>query len=156
MAYLHGREYYDERDAKQKRCIMHRDLKPENCLGKNARAFHPTISSHLYQTVLNICFDFAFFFKVTEFLAIKLSDFGTSRALNGNDVAMTSVGTPLYCAPEIARGEAYNEKVTLAVSDRRPPLPRFALCLCYVGSSPIDSQIQLDFVFTGQTKEELN
>ena len=27
MIYLHGREYYDERDCELKSCILHRDLK---------------------------------------------------------------------------------------------------------------------------------
>jgi serine/threonine protein kinase len=46
---------------------------------------------------------------VTEFLRAKLSDFGTSRAQGtDDDVAMTAVGTPLFCAPEILRGEAYD------------------------------------------------
>jgi serine/threonine protein kinase len=48
---------------------------------------------------------------VTEFLRAKISDFGTSYALSADssdDVAMAAVGTPLFCAPEIMRGEAYN------------------------------------------------
>lgn len=47
---------------------------------------------------------------VTEFVGAKLSDFGTSRAHGEGheDVAMTAVGTPLFCAPEITRGEAYD------------------------------------------------
>jgi serine/threonine protein kinase len=32
MQYLHGREYYDERERTLKRCILHRDLKPQNAL----------------------------------------------------------------------------------------------------------------------------
>jgi len=48
---------------------------------------------------------------VSEYLTAKITDFGTSRARAEEDVTMTAVGTPLYCAPEIARGEAYNEKV---------------------------------------------
>jgi serine/threonine protein kinase len=46
---------------------------------------------------------------VTEFLRAKVSDFGTSRAqgVDSDEVAMTAVGTPLFCAPEILRGEAY-------------------------------------------------
>ena len=54
----------------------------------------------------------------TEFMTCKLSDFGTSRfwseegSGNGNfDATMTAVGTPMFCAPEISRGEPYDEKV---------------------------------------------
>jgi serine/threonine protein kinase len=48
---------------------------------------------------------------VSEFIAAKLADFGTSRAKGEEDVTMTAVGTPLYVAPEIVRGEHYDEKV---------------------------------------------
>jgi serine/threonine protein kinase len=50
---------------------------------------------------------------VTEFLSSKISDFGTSRskAQSYQDVAMTAVGTPLFCAPEVLNGEIYDEKV---------------------------------------------
>jgi len=32
MAYLHGREFFDEAAGERQRCIIHRDLKPANCL----------------------------------------------------------------------------------------------------------------------------
>jgi len=48
---------------------------------------------------------------VSDYTAAKLADFGTSRAKGEEDVTMTAVGTPLYVAPEIARGELYDEKV---------------------------------------------
>ena len=50
---------------------------------------------------------------MTEFLSSKISDFGTSRskAQSYQDVAMTAVGTPLFCAPEVLNGEIYDEKV---------------------------------------------
>jgi serine/threonine protein kinase len=48
---------------------------------------------------------------ITEFSAAKVTDFGTSRAKGVEDVKMTAVGTPLFCAPEVARGEAYDESV---------------------------------------------
>jgi serine/threonine protein kinase len=50
---------------------------------------------------------------VTEFTSSKISDFGTSRskAQSYQDVAMTAVGTPLFCAPEVLNGEVYDEKV---------------------------------------------
>jgi serine/threonine protein kinase len=48
---------------------------------------------------------------VTDFIAGKIADFGTSRSKAADDVTMTAVGTPLYVAPEIVRGEKYDEKV---------------------------------------------
>ena len=47
---------------------------------------------------------------MTEYLSAKLSDFGTARTLASMDVASTSVGTPLFAAPEVMQGEAYDEK----------------------------------------------
>jgi len=56
---------------------------------------------------------------VTEFMSSKISDFGTSRAKSQtyNDVAMTAVGTPLYCAPEVLSGETYDEKVFMLLTE---------------------------------------
>jgi serine/threonine protein kinase len=51
---------------------------------------------------------------VTEFLACKVTDFGTSRAKSDEAVAMTAVGTPLFCAPEVLNGDVYDEKVKRA------------------------------------------
>ena len=48
---------------------------------------------------------------VTDFLSAKVSDFGTSRAATELEVLKTSVGTPFYCAPELMRGETYDEMV---------------------------------------------
>jgi hypothetical protein len=60
--------------------VMHRDLKPDNCL-------------------------------VTEFYQLKISDFGESRAqVAEGDGNLTVVGTPFYIAPEVTRGDFYNEK----------------------------------------------
>ena len=47
---------------------------------------------------------------ISEFSSCKLTDFGTSRARD-LDVTMTSIGTPLFAAPEIMRGEHYSESV---------------------------------------------
>jgi serine/threonine protein kinase len=44
-------------------------------------------------------------------MSAKLTDFGTSRALSDEELTMTSVGTPLFCAPEVMKGENYDEKV---------------------------------------------
>lgn len=104
VAYLHGRDYWDDAKGASARGILHRDLKPENIL-------------------------------ITTFVAAKVSDFGTSRVKEtAADVAMTSVGTPLYCAPEISRGELYDERVdvysfglVLLAMALREPLADFLL-----------------------------
>jgi len=79
MAYLHGREYFDELDGEHKSCILHRDLKPDNAL-------------------------------VSDYTSVKITDFGSARAKAADDVLMTSLGTPLFCAPEIIQGDPYDEK----------------------------------------------
>lgn len=49
---------------------------------------------------------------ITDFLRAKVSDFGTSRAKDMCQYTMTQgVGTPLFAAPELMRGEYYDEKV---------------------------------------------
>eukprot|EP00615_Pteridomonas_danica_P008702 CAMPEP_0114357348 /NCGR_PEP_ID=MMETSP0101-20121206/21558_1 /TAXON_ID=38822 ORGANISM="Pteridomonas danica, Strain PT" /NCGR_SAMPLE_ID=MMETSP0101 /ASSEMBLY_ACC=CAM_ASM_000211 /LENGTH=375 /DNA_ID=CAMNT_0001500063 /DNA_START=433 /DNA_END=1557 /DNA_ORIENTATION=+ len=70
-----------KRESSSKHCILHRDMKPDNVL-------------------------------ITEFLSCKITDFGTSRAKEANaNITMSAVGTPLFCAPEIVRGEVYDESV---------------------------------------------
>jgi serine/threonine protein kinase len=75
MAYLHARAFFDEAANEHKRCIVHRDLKPDNVL-------------------------------VSDFLVAKITDFGTSKAkgTGADDVLSTSVGTPLFSAPEVRIG----------------------------------------------------
>lgn len=41
---------------------------------------------------------------------VKLGDFGISKALAGDDTAMTACGTPESMSPEICRGEPYGKK----------------------------------------------
>jgi serine/threonine protein kinase len=84
MAYLHGTKQTEGNPTatvQDKEIILHRDLKPDNVL-------------------------------ISEFVSAKITDFGTSRTKETrNDVTMSGVGTPLFCAPEISRGEIYDEKV---------------------------------------------
>jgi NIMA (never in mitosis gene a)-related kinase len=62
------------------RKIMHRDLKPQN----------------VFLAKGNI---------------IKLGDFGISKTLEHTaDLAVSAVGTPVYCSPEICMGRGYNMK----------------------------------------------
>mmetsp|Transcript_568 Transcript_568/g.727 ORF Transcript_568/g.727 Transcript_568/m.727 type:complete len:444 (-) Transcript_568:13-1344(-) len=48
---------------------------------------------------------------LTSRFRCKLTDFGLSRVYEGRKHAMTVCGTPCWVAPEIFRGEAYNEKI---------------------------------------------
>lgn len=47
---------------------------------------------------------------LTPTFSIKLTDFGEARGRD-MDATMTSVGTPLYLAPEVVKGDRYDEKV---------------------------------------------
>lgn len=49
---------------------------------------------------------------VTTTYGVKLTDFGEARAMN-SEMTMTQVGSPLYMAPEVLRGERYDERVDL-------------------------------------------
>ena len=46
---------------------------------------------------------------LTRDWTLKLTDFGEARAQNMGGT-MTSVGTPIYIAPEVMRGDHYDEK----------------------------------------------
>lgn len=89
MAYLHTAFELSSNHHSQP--IMHRDLKSPNLLV----ATNPLAEETPY---------------------IKIADFGLSRdkAMDGTmnyTVAMTGVGSSLWMAPEILRGDTYNEKV---------------------------------------------
>ena len=49
---------------------------------------------------------------VTTTYGIKLTDFGEARSLS-SETTMTQVGSPVYMAPEILRGERYDERVDI-------------------------------------------
>jgi len=65
--------------------IAHRDLKPENllCSGQD------------------------------EGEDVKIADFGLSKMFDGNELLMTSCGTPGYVAPEVLMCESYDKSVDL-------------------------------------------
>ena len=69
------------------RQLIHRDLKPQNLLLDQAA--HPLQST------------------------LKLADFGFARELEGEDLAATLCGSPLYMAPEILRYQPYDGKADL-------------------------------------------
>ncbi|CAH0491820.1 unnamed protein product [Peronospora farinosa] len=65
-------------------------------------------------------------------LRAKLSDFGLSRERSSDDTMTNGVGTLLWTAPEILRGEAYSEKAdvysyAIVLSELDTCLPPFAL-----------------------------
>eukprot|EP00727_Mastigamoeba_balamuthi_P008718 m51a1_g4469 putative serine threonine kinase (712) ;mRNA; f:233437-239200 len=82
----------------------------------------------------------------------KIVDFGISRE-KAEDMAMTKIGTPLYCAPEVIQGKLYDEKVDIyslgmvlysMAAGRRPyadlveggqPLPPFKIMSAVCGGT---------------------
>ncbi|XP_041958369.1 serine/threonine-protein kinase ULK1a isoform X1 [Alosa sapidissima] len=71
--------------------IIHRDLKPQNILlaYNTSRRASPS----------NVC--------------IKLADFGFARYLQGNTMAATLCGSPMYMAPEVIMSQNYDAKADL-------------------------------------------
>ena len=108
MLYLHCHEFYDDSDMQMKRGVVHRDLKVFDFLHQCIK-YTPffKLTSPLYccsRKTENVL--------VTDFLAFKICDFGGSLAqARKNDLQSTQVGTPLFAAPEIMRGEQYDQSV---------------------------------------------
>ena len=47
---------------------------------------------------------------VTNNYTLKLTDFGEARATSNMNLKMTSVGTPIFMAPEVMRSDMYDYK----------------------------------------------
>jgi len=67
-----------------KRNYAHRDIKPENILMQDS-----------------------------ESLDLKIADFGFATAFNQTDKLKQKLGSPLYMAPEIVRGDQYTSAVDI-------------------------------------------
>merc|ERR1719197_1872962 len=65
--------------------IAHRDLKPTNLLLKSS----------------------------DDLTMIKIADFGLSKIMGENTMMQTACGTPIYVAPEVLSGEAYEKEVDM-------------------------------------------
>jgi len=65
--------------------IAHRDLKPTNLLLKSS----------------------------DDLTDVKIADFGLSKILGENTMMQTACGTPIYVAPEVLTGEAYEREVDM-------------------------------------------
>lgn len=76
--FLH--QLVDALNYLEQNSIVHRDLKPQNIL------------LHVEE----------------DEIILKLADFGFARTLFEEDMAATFCGSPLYMAPEVLEGEAYN------------------------------------------------
>jgi serine/threonine protein kinase len=65
--------------------IAHRDLKPTNLLLKSS----------------------------DDDTNVKIADFGLSKIISDNLMMQTACGTPIYVAPEVLSGEAYDKEVDM-------------------------------------------
>ena len=87
MCYLHGRK------------VFHCDLKSSNILVKKKKIFTNLITNYFEK----------FTKKLDEAYGVKLCDFGLSRIHSKIDKEGGRIGTPHWMAPEIMRGEKYDE-----------------------------------------------
>ena len=82
-----ARQLKDGLQLLHSRQLIHRDLKPQNLLLDQSSSPHTAV--------------------------LKIADFGFARSLQGEDMAATLCGSPLYMAPEILRYHPYDGKADL-------------------------------------------
>ena len=89
--------------AMHERDIMHRDLKTDNIM-----VHFPNLS---YKELFDKRFDLMKFVSsqdVASGYQVKLADLGLARKIEVNSMTDTYCGTPMYMAPEVARGDFYD------------------------------------------------
>jgi serine/threonine protein kinase len=78
--------------------IVHRDLKPSNLLVRRTILTTTKSSTHRHHAM-----------QVDESWNVKVADFGFARIKEEN-ATMTRCGTPCWTAPEVIRGDKYDER----------------------------------------------
>lgn len=107
--------------------VIHRDLTSHNCLIR-----HVCKLIHVFAGIFNGCHTVGMF----QDLSVVVADFGLARVVPDesergplfNRRRMTVVGSPYWMAPEMMRGEVYDERVDVF---------SFGIVLCEVCSSAL-------------------
>ena len=89
--------------AMHERDIMHRDLKLDNVM-----VHFPSLS---YKELFDKRFDLLQYISEINLegdFQVKLADLGLARKVEASEMSETFCGTPLYMAPEVARGDPYD------------------------------------------------
>ena len=94
--------------AMHERDIMHRDLKLDNIM-----VHFPSLSyNRLFDRTFKL-FEYITEFNLDEDFQVKLADLGLARKVDADEMSETFCGTPLYMAPEVARGDPYEHQADI-------------------------------------------